>query len=389
MNILHLISSSGFYGAERVVCELCRCSVDLGHAMHIAVLARDERLLESFRKAVRRSEVAVIGISCRGKIGLKAVKDLKRIIADRQIDILHSHGYKSDFYAVLLKLFCRRPPTLIATNHNWIGLTVSEKLYQAVDTFALRWFAQIIAVSEQVKRDMVERSIQPENIDVVANGIDPDDPDLHCIGLEARRELGLNEDDLVIGNVARLTAEKAHTRLIGAAAALRPDFPNIRLVIIGDGPERPALEESVRQVNLGDVALFVGNTDHARRYYSAFDIFALPSLNEGLPMVLLEAMAAGVPVIASSMGAVPQVVQHEKNGLLVPPGDTDQLVQALRRLAADAVLRAELSRCAMATVRNRFSSEVMAHRYLEIYRNRNGERSTAPGAVEKRKEFIV
>jgi glycosyltransferase involved in cell wall biosynthesis len=367
MNLLHLISSSGFFGAERVVCELCRCSVTPGLAMHIAVLTRDEGLLASFKKAVNRPEVDVIGIPCSGRLDLKAVKALKRIIADRQIDILHSHGYKSDFYALILKRICRRPLALFATNHNWIGLTISEKVYQAIDALALRRFARIVAVSEQVKRDMTVRSIPPSRIEVIGNGIDPEDPDLRCERVAARQCLGLNDDDFVIGNVARLTTEKDHARLIEAVAVLQPAVPNIRLVIVGDGPERAALEELARQKHLDGAVRFTGNTDNARRCYPAFDIFALPSLNEGLPMVLLEAMAAGVPVIASSVGAVPRVVQHEKNGLLISPGDTYQLVQALRRLAADPDLRAELSRQGADRVRNDFSSQVMARRYGEIY----------------------
>jgi glycosyltransferase involved in cell wall biosynthesis len=397
MNLLHLISSSGFFGAERVVCELCRCSVAPGLTMHIAVLTRDEGLLASFKKAVNRPEVDVIGIPCSGRLDVKAVKALKRIIADRQIDILHSHGYKSDFYALILKNICRRPLALFATNHNWIGLTINEKVYQAIDALALRRFARIVAVSEQVKRDMTVRSIPPSRIEVIGNGIDPEDPDLRGDRAAARQGLGLNDDDLVIGNVARLTAEKDHARLIEAVATLRPDVPNIRLIIVGDGPERAALEELARQKHLGDAARFTGNTDNARRCYAAFDMFALPSLNEGLPMVLLEAMAAGVPVIASSVGAVPRVVQHGKNGLLISPGDTAQLVQAMRRLAADPTLRAELSRQGAETVRNDFSSHAMVRRYWEIYedgsrrtaygagKRQNSERVTAEGVGEKGK----
>ncbi len=369
MNVLHLISSSGFFGAERVVCELCRQSARVGIDSRIAVLTRDERILQSFRQALGDAADRVTAVPCGGRLDLGAARRIRQTAADLRVDIVHSHGYKSDIYAYGTKRLGALPARLVATNHNWIGLTLSEKLYQRIDAAALRGFDGIVAVSEQVRQDMAHRSIPAHRIEVIHNGIDPNDPQLGAGRGAAREQLGLDDSELVVGTVARLTAEKNLPQLVEAVASLSGSrLPHARLVIVGDGPERARLEAAISGLGMDGKVKITGTSDRARSWYAGFDVFALPSLNEGLPMVLLEAMAAGVPVVASAVGAVPAVVEDDVSGLLVTPGDSDELTAAILRLCADGGLRKRIGGRAREVVCSRFSSHRMAERYSEVYR---------------------
>jgi glycosyltransferase involved in cell wall biosynthesis len=182
----------------------------------------------------------------------------------------------------------------------------------------------------------------------------------------------------LIGAVGRLSAEKGFDTLILAADQLLKHDLNVEVVIVGEGDERSRLEELIAGLNRQDRIRLVGYQSDVRELYQAMDVFALSSLREGLPNVLLEAMALEVPVVATRIAGVPQVVHDGDNGLLVDPGSIDQMVQALRRLTADQDLRARLAAEARKTIEESFSFEQRMRKIAKIYDQvlrRNGERS--------------
>jgi glycosyltransferase involved in cell wall biosynthesis len=183
---------------------------------------------------------------------------------------------------------------------------------------------------------------------VLVHGIDATRVAVSAGGREtALRRLGLPEGPFTVGTVANLTPKKDQGTLIAAMVLLRERVPDPRLVIIGDGPSRPLLEDQVRSLGLHGSVLFAGVRDDVPELLPALDVFSLSSLHEGLPIALLEAMAAGVPPVVTAVGGIPEVVTHERDGLLVPPGDSAALASALCSVATDGQLRASLARSAL------------------------------------------
>jgi glycosyltransferase involved in cell wall biosynthesis len=169
---------------------------------------------------------------------------------------------------------------------------------------------------------------------------------------------------LVIGSLGRLTAQKGYDQLV----RVLPDLPGATVVLVGDGPEREALQALAAALGVDDRLLITGWTADARSYLPRFDIFALPSLWEGMPLSILEAMHAGLPVVASAVGSVAEAVGDGDTGYVVPPGDRQALKAVLARLLADPELRSRMGSRARAIASERFTAEVMARCYEEIYR---------------------
>jgi glycosyltransferase involved in cell wall biosynthesis len=182
-----------------------------------------------------------------------------------------------------------------------------------------------------------------------------------------RARLAIGEADFVFGYVGRLSEEKGLDHLLQAAGELRVEASTSRILLVGDGPRRQDLEEAARGRGILDRVHFAGFQRDTSGWYRAMDAFVLPSLTEGTPMALLEAMAQGLPVVGTSVGGVPAVVTHGENGLLVPPADAAALGGALTQLASDVQLRRRLSAGALRTVRERYSVEAWTREVRNMY----------------------
>ncbi|WP_457575621.1 glycosyltransferase [Desulfomarina sp.] len=367
MRILQLISSVFFYGAERVTAELSSALTQHGATIHVGILAVNDDLEEIFKKVINSSEVTVVQFNGQGPLNIKTIFSIGQYLKQNEIDIVHCHGYKSNLYALFARFFSRTSPFLIATNHNWIGTTRREFFYQKVDAITLRFFDKIIAVSTDVKQQMIKAGVKAQQISIIDNGINVEDIAFHTPADEIRSHLGLTGDDFVIGNIARLTPEKNHQVLLHVLAELK-ELTNLKLILVGDGPEYEKIQTAAGSLGLKKQVIMTGSRDDARKLYSTFDIFVLSSTTEGLPMVLLEAMAAGVPVISSDVGAVPRIIQNEKNGLLWTPENPKELSNAIRTLYTDSHLRKQFAKEGKKTVRQSFSSFFMAEEYCKQYK---------------------
>jgi phosphatidylinositol alpha-1,6-mannosyltransferase len=183
--------------------------------------------------------------------------------------------------------------------------------------------------------------------------------------------LGIREGEQVVLSVGRLSREKGHVDLVGALAALSQVSPSLRpkLVIVGDGPERERIETAARTGGLSEQLIFTGHTPAVQKYYAIADALALPSHSEGSPNVLLEAMSAGLPVVATAVGGVPEIASTEENALLIAPNDTSAFAHAIIRLLTDRELAQKLGRAAALHVNEKFSPATQAHSLLQIYQS--------------------
>jgi glycosyltransferase involved in cell wall biosynthesis len=223
----------------------------------------------------------------------------------------------------------------------------------------LRQAAAVLTVSQSFAVELYRMGVKSDRIHVVHNAIDS------RWGRGASATLGIDEGKKVILIVGRLSREKDHLLLLEAVRAL----PEAHLLIVGEGPERERIEAGIRAAGQEKNVTLTGQVPSAEPYYALADVAVLASRTEGSPNALLEAMAAGVPVVATAVGGIPEIVTHEESALLVPPGDREGMTEAIRRLLSDEELRTRLVKRAREVIETRHSPEGRTRAICGIYRN--------------------
>jgi glycosyltransferase involved in cell wall biosynthesis len=260
---------------------------------------------------------------------------LRRIVRDRQIDIVHAHDYKTDLLALLLAEFEQTLP--LATVHGWTGHNWRERrLYYPGDRWILARYPRLIAVSREIKDCLVKSGARPERIAVVLNGIDPArfvrNPSREPA---ARAALGWEPGQILIGAVGRLEPQKRFDLLIEAVRTVRDDHPEVRLVIAGDGSLRKDLSDLAARRLPSDACKFVGQIDDVGQFHHGLDLLVQSSDYEGTPNAVLEAMAFETPIVATDVGGTAELVRHDEDGLIVPPGNVRVLADSIRQVLSD------------------------------------------------------
>lgn len=371
MRVLHLLSSTGVHGAETMAIELIRQIHRLGVIPYLGLL---ETRGPTNAEITRRARPYVLDHSvlpCRGQLDIRSIYLLRRYMREHDVHVLHSHGYKADLYALLARLGTR--VRLVSTCHNWLGKDLKMRAYAALDKRLLRRFDAVAGVSADVVSELC-RYVPSHRVVRIGNGVDPEAFRRLMPSERAKQELGLPAKPL-LGFVGRLTREKGVHDVLYAAQALRHERCDFQLLIIGDGEERQALEQQAQALGIASAVTFTGTRADMPLLYSALDVFVLPSYQEGFPMSVLEAMACGVPVIATRVGDVPEIVEQGATGLLVPPGDRSALQAAIAQLLTDAQKRHDLGAAGHRRLCERFTSNAMARRYRALYEevlNRQG-----------------
>ena len=362
--ILLLRTSGNLLGAERVILEAAKHFPSLGYHPIIGIPFEENEPVPAFAKQAEVLGYDVALFSVKSAFDFNVVKTIRRYVNENKIDIIHSHGYREDFYA----LFSKTKAKLVATNHLWKRTTFRLKLYAALDGYLLKRFHAIVAVSSPVKDDMLNAGISGNKITVIANGIDPDNYLPSSDTTEIKKALGVPQDKIVVGTLGSLTVEKGINFGLNAFAKVKDKGLDLHLLIVGSGEEMEALKAQTKDLGLCNSVTFAGRRDDVSKVLSVMDIFMLPSLNEGLPMALLEAMASESAIVATSVGDVPKVVKPNC-GLLVEPGNAEALSSALLKMLTSTD---EIQRCAKASrqrVIDSFSSLAMAKANTTIYDN--------------------
>lgn len=361
MNVLQLISSGGYYGAESMLLNLiCHDEITLSRNRLAVFHNRHQPNTELYTRAVERGVKAEL-ISCRGRFDWRAVREIRRLA--RTHDLIHTHGYKADVYGYVAARSEDKP--VVATCHNWLAGRAMLATYNALDRMVLKRFDAVSAVSRTIAERLLSLGVRGERLTVIPNGIN-----MHAFDASPGlgRRLAQPREGLVIGVVARLDLQKGFEYLLRALETLRHSFPSVRLLIAGEGPDRARIEEMVSRQNLDGWVTIAGHQTDMSRVYAFIDIFVLPSLNEGLPMTLLEAMAASKPIIATRVGAVPTVITDGETGLLIEPANETSLTNALSRLLGDPGLCRHLAQRAREHVEHHYTAAVMIQKYGEMYR---------------------
>jgi glycosyltransferase involved in cell wall biosynthesis len=369
MKILHLRSAGGFYGAENVILHLASCRKDKVDAAVAAFT--DDTLTNELLQRCEAAGIPAVPVRCNGLFDQRAVKQLKDYLRDHQIDILHTHGYKS----TLIGCMAARglPVKKAATNHLWDYINPKLWLYQRLEGLTYNFYDQVIAVSQPVYEDTRPWLFNKNKLRVIPNGIDYDLYACNGDGPRVRAALKVPRDSALIGLVGRLSPQKGHIFLIEAAGQLLNHTDNFKVAFWGHGPLEAELKARVKRYRLKDHVIFAGVTDDMPSVYKAVDMLAMPSLSEGLPMTMLEAMAAGVPVLATPVGDIPKVIKDNITGFLLPTQNSDLLAAKIKALMDDPAQAREIGQKGRDFVKTNFSSRAMGEKYLEVYEEVTGK----------------
>lgn len=365
-SILHLIDSSGFYGAEKVILSLLEELKESDFQVILGCIR--EKNTEEVEIAERARERGITTHYFTMKRGLNplGIHEILRFVKEKHISLVHSHGYKPNIFLGILFL---RHFLVISTVHGWLksGNDRKGRIYELLDSNALKRLDCLVAVSEAVKKDLVKRGIAIEKIVTIYNGINTEYFQNTFDVSVVRKKYVIDQGDFVIGTAGRLSKEKGHSYLIKAFADLVRDSQRVKLIIAGEGPLRKELENLVEELALSNHVTFLGYEKNIVRFLSAIDLFILPSLTEGLPISLLEAMASGKPVIASKVGGIEEVIQDQINGILIPPMNLKAISDSIKFFYYNNEEREKMGLEGKNHVIYNFSSKMMTLGYQNLY----------------------
>jgi len=368
MNVLHLINSGGYYGAENVVIALAESLERQDCRSTIGVFHNEHQQNEELTRQAEKRGLSVQQIACRGRWDRQAIRAIRETIESRNIDVLHTHGYKPDIYGFLAARGLGIP--IVATCHLWTRQTVAVRFYDFLGSLFLRRFDAVVAVSDVIAKSLRHSGIRESKISVIDNGIDLPRFSQASPTLAGKIDKG---QKLVVGTVGRLVEQKGLAYFLRAAREVLLDFPNAIFVVVGDGPDREKLEDLTKELAIERSVLFTGQCADMPGAYASMDVFVLASIDEGMPMAVLEALGSRKPVVATSVGAVPRLIIPEKTGLLVAPRDVQALKMAILKLLGDPSLRSQLGDAGKELVERGHSHELMAQNYLHLYRQMSAQ----------------
>jgi glycosyltransferase involved in cell wall biosynthesis len=362
--VLHLVSSGGLYGAEQVILNLAGSEKTFAyvgalynaHSPHVEVIDEAEK-----------NGLQTVIFDSRGRIDFGTVFQIKRFLKQNRIDILHSHGYKSDIVGFLAARLAKTK--WVATNHVWSPVSTKLRLYERLDAFVLRFAQRIVAVSPEIRQDLISSNVPPANINVIDNGIDLDRFTKATSSATLKALLGICENDVVVTIVGRLSPAKGHRTFLEAAKAISCKQVHVKFLVVGDGPMEEELRAEAASLNLGERVIFAGFRQDMPEIYALSDMLVNASSIEGLPMTILEAMASKVPVIAARTGGIPGIVKDNETGLLVDYGDVDALRARMESLIDDHEKRRRLAAAAFELVTTNHSRRRMCEAYGDVYRD--------------------
>lgn len=360
VRILYTIPELLYGGAERQLVELASRLDRTRYEPAIAVLSPGGPL----EAAAREAGVEVIDTPRRGKLDPRPAFRIAAIARRRKIDVTHSFLFLDGFYGRLAAALAKVPVRIASlrgvdydpgSRHNY-----ADRLLQRVTDC-------LVANSRSMRRYARSCGLRQTPIIVIPNGVDLDRAARDADRERVRHELGLSPNQVAFGFVGRLSPEKGVDVFLRCVARLAVRHRELACVIVGDGPDRRGAERLVRELHLEWRVKFLGWRPDVARVISGLDVLALTSRSESLPNVVLEAMAAGKPVVAARVGDVPALVRHEETGLLAPAEDVEALTDAMRRLLVDPDLRERLGAAGRRRAEALFSVERMVRRYEALY----------------------
>ncbi len=362
IKVLHLRSSSGFYGAERVILTLMKRGVENDLETKLACIENYLTGDQSLLKNAEQSGMDVFEIPCRRRLDFTTIRSLIHYCRENEINIIHSHDYKSHFYGIMATRFvnCRH----VATQHGKTSGDVKNRVYELIENTLLKMVDHVTVVSQSLYDDLSCRV--GENVSLIANGVDEAsfNPTIKGFGKE---HWGFGQSTFVFGTVARMSEEKGHRILIEAFTKTHLQHGNTGLLLVGTGPLFSELKEFTREKGMEDCVKFVGTQNEIDRVLNDLDCYVSPSLTEGMPMSILEAMASALPIVATDVGAVGYLLRGGV-GRLAHPDNVDSLAKEMNYIIENKNQLQVMGGKARKKAEDEFSAGKQSREFSRIYR---------------------
>jgi glycosyltransferase involved in cell wall biosynthesis len=364
-SVLFVIDGAEFGGGERVFLQLAS---GLKDRYRLFVATSTNGL---FAWELHRLGIEVFSVDMSRQFTLKPIRQIRSIIRNNEIDFLHSQGARADFFARFAGRIANAPHILCTVAMPVEGFEVGrlrKTMYRFMDRLSERYVEKFIVVSESLRKALIEgRGISSQRVARIYNGIELDKfrPDLKQSML--KENWGIAQESPLIGALGRMVWQKGFTYLIEAIPDILQSLPSVRFVIAGDGPLKKELESLSEDLNVKEQVIFPGYIGQIEQFLSNIDILVVPSVLEGFPMVTLEAMAMGIPIVATQINGVTEQISHGQEGILVPPRNPRELAGAVLQLIKDEELGARLGLAARKKIESCFSVERMVRETEQLY----------------------
>ena len=355
MKILHVETGRHFLGGPQQVIYLINALRERGHES-ILVCPPDSGI----DSVARQNGIRVQNLFCAGDLDLPFAYRLTQFIKTQKADLVHCHSRRgADVLGGIAASFADVPAV--------VSRRVDNTELRVVAGLRYRPFKKVIAISEAIAEVLRDRGIEDDRLEVIRSAVDSaafaTTPDCATF----RDEFGIPDGTFMIAAAGQLIPRKGYSFLLEAASKLKATNPDFRLLIFGEGYLNNQLRAQASSLGLGEVVAFVGYRDDLDSFVGCFDLFVHPATNEGLGVATLKAAAAGVPVVACNAGGIPEAVEHDVTGLLVPPEDADALHTAIAALMGDDELRARFGKAGRERMQNDFSIATMVDKHVALY----------------------
>lgn len=363
INELHLIPDLDIGGAQRMVLTLVKELDKEKYNVKVCYWLGEGELKDEIEKA----GIEVIDLKVKNGSLLGVIFKLIKLIKKNKIKLIHTHLFDADLCGFLATRWAKVPIMVITIQSIFFLKKKKHALrYKIMSLFVDRF----LPVSDSLAQHFISWArINPNKVTTVHNGIDLSEfnrpKDTNRLN-ELRKSLGIPVATPVLGTVARLEPRKGHRYLLEAVAQINKDYPNLRVLLVGDGELKSDLRNLAKELNISSNVIFAGFQKNIPKILSLLDLFLLPSIEEGLSFAILEAMALGLPVIATNVGGTPELVQNGETGLLVPAKSSSALASAIARLLGDKEYATALGEAGKRRAAQ-FSSRIMAEKIEEIY----------------------
>mgnify|MGYP000324001281 CR=1 FL=1 len=362
IHVLHITYDMRIGGTEMVIKNLVE-GID-AERFEVEILCLEPQL-GPFGEQLVEQGIKITNLNWTSGFDTKLIRAIRHYLKANQIDILHCHQYTPWVYGALAAAFLK--VKVIFTEHGRFYPDSSSWKRKIINPVLLRFTDHITAISEATKQALVEYEYIPEpKIQVIYNGIKPLEVDTGEVN-NLRQKYDLPEDATIFGTVARLDPIKNQSMMIKAFADVLKDFPSAHLFIVGDGEERDKLEKLVDALSIQKNVVFTGYIAKPANYIALFDVFLLSSLSEGTSMTLLEAMSVGKPCIATDAGGNPEIIIHDKNGLVAPNNDKLAFSDKMKKLLSTSGLETFYGNNAKEIFEKKFSETLMNLKYADFY----------------------
>jgi len=346
----------------------CRLGQRLRGEFDFLFVCLDE--IGSLGESLQKEGFRVVSLKRQPGIDWRCSLRLSRLIRQEKVDAVHAHQYTPFFYSMTARLFGSRVPVLF-TEHGRFLPDHPRRKRMIFNRCFLRRKDRCVGVGNAVRQALIQNEGIPESrVGVIYNGIDMSPYQNGPPGADralVRAELGLNDNDFVVAQVARLDYLKDHFTAIRAIERVARECDRVRLLLVGDGPERATIEAEIQKRGVSSHVRLVGIRSDVSRVLAASDAFLLTSISEGIPLTIIEAMCAGLPVVSTRVGGIPEIVEDEVTALLADAGDDEGLAHRLLRLAAAAQLREEMGQRGRVHAISHFSENRMHSEYAALY----------------------